>query len=148
MSIDEKRSDYHIRKKEHDSHLDSLGFQRFKKDKRDTEEYIEKVQNKELELARESFIKLHASMQATDMKQQQQIDAFNNSVEESKKTLQAIKRDIKDKEEFQNRTLEKVKEKCQNMFQVQQENYGKYNEIMDERLNNHSKKVMDKYNST
>jgi len=34
------------------------------------------------------------------------------------------------------------------MFQVQQENYGKYNEIMDERLNNHSKKVMDKYNST
>ena len=34
------------------------------------------------------------------------------------------------------------------MFEVQQENYEKYNEINDERLHNYSKKVMDKYNST
>ena len=137
-----------MQRKEYDSNLDDLGYQRFKKDKKDTKEYIEKVKNKELENAKESFLKLHANMQATDKKQQDQIDAFNNSVEESKKTLQALKREFKKKEDFHNRTLEKVKEKCHNMFEVQQENYGKYNEIMDERLHNYSKKVMDKYNTT
>ena len=51
-------------------------------------------------------------MRSTEAKQRKWLEDFEQSVEESKKTLQSIKRDQLEKEDFHSRTLEKVKVKC------------------------------------
>lgn len=67
---------------------------------------------KELERARDSYLKLHASMEMTEKKQKEQEDDYNRSCSEAKQTLLTIEKDIKKKSDVYSHTLDKIKEKC------------------------------------
>ena len=54
--------------KDHDAKLDRLGIERYRRDQKEVEEHIELVQNKELKRARESYLNLQRSMEATERK--------------------------------------------------------------------------------
>lgn len=68
-------------------------------------------------------------------------------MEASKKMLVAIDKNFRNKEDVHSRTLSKVREKCQNQFELQSKNYIKFEEIEESKLQAQSKKVLDKYNS-
>ena len=59
-------------------------------------------------------MKLRMSMQMTERKQKEAEDNFNRSVVEASKTLETIERDRQKRVETAKRTIEKVREKCQN----------------------------------
>jgi DNA-directed RNA polymerase subunit N (RpoN/RPB10) len=105
QELAEKRSERRRFTKEHDEKLDDLGVKRYKKDKRMVEEYIEKVKHNELERAKDSYLKLHASMDMTDKKQQEALESWNTQVEESRSKLAYLDRKFKSKEDVHNRTL-------------------------------------------
>ena len=73
-------------------------------------------------------------MEITDKKQRDALELFNTQVEESKKNLLNIEKERKIKDEQHARTLEKVKLKCQNQFDMQSRNYGKFEEIVETKL--------------
>ena len=75
---------------------------------------IERVKQRDLMSARESFLKLRSSMEITERKQKEAEDNFNRSALEAKKTLHSIEREAHRKQEAANRTIEKVREKCMN----------------------------------
>ena len=73
-------------------------------------------------------------MEITEKKQRDALELFNSQVEESKKNLMNIEKDRQKKDEQHARTLEKVKIKCQNQFDLQARNYNKFEEIVDNKL--------------
>ena len=73
-------------------------------------------------------------MELTEKKQRDALELFNTQVEESKKNLMNIEKDRKMKDEQHARTLEKVKIKCQNQFDLQSRNFSKFEEIVDNKL--------------
>ena len=95
MTINEHRSQRRQHTIDHDAKLDRLGVERYKKDTKDVEEYIEKVQQKELQRARESYLKLQRSIEQTEQKQKEAEETFNMQADEAKQTLISIERDIK-----------------------------------------------------
>ena len=58
-----------------------------------------------------------------------------------------MEKNLKSKLDQHSRTIDKVKIKCQNQFDVQDKNYTKFEEIVETRLQENSKKVLNKYNS-
>ena len=57
-------------------------------------------------------------MEMTERKQREAEENFNASAEEAKKTLENIQKEAKRKEESATRTINKIKEKCQNQFET------------------------------
>lgn len=133
---------------EEDIHLNQLGYERFKKDRKDVEGWIEKARKTELQQAKDSFLRLRGSMELTDKKQNEAEENFNRSAVEAKKTLENIWREAKQKEESATRTINKIKEKCQNQFETQKQNFRNYEELSESRLYNQSAKVYNKFTST
>ncbi len=111
-SIKDMRSSRRQHTIDHDANLDKLGYIRYKNDTKQVEEYIEKVQSKELGRARESYAKLQLSMEITEKKQKDAEESFNLSAEQAKQAVQSLEKSIKAKQEKHNRTIDKVREKC------------------------------------
>mmetsp|Transcript_35507 Transcript_35507/g.43491 ORF Transcript_35507/g.43491 Transcript_35507/m.43491 type:complete len:85 (-) Transcript_35507:946-1200(-) len=77
---------------EHSQHLDKLGYDRYRKDTRKVESHIESVRKRDLQSARDSFLKLRSSMEMTERKQKESEDNFNRSALEARKTLETIEK--------------------------------------------------------
>lgn len=146
--LNESRKDKRQITIEEDLRLKQLGYERFKKDTKDVEESIEKARQSELAHAKQSFLKLRASMEMTERKQKEAEENFNKSAVEAKKTLENIEREVKRKEESATRTINKIKEKCQSQFETQKLNYKNYEQLNDQRLLHYSEKVYNKFNMT
>ena len=146
--LNESRKDKRQITIEEDLRLKQLGYERFKKDTKDVEESIEKARQSELAHAKQSFLKLRASMEMTERKQKEAEENFNKSAVEAKKTLENIQREVKRKEESATRTINKIKEKCQSQFETQKLNYKNYEQFNDQRLLHYSEKVYNKFNMT
>jgi len=114
QTINEQRQNARKLTLDHEAKLDRMGYDRYRQDKKQVEEYIEKVQRKELERARDSYLKLQQSMELSERKQKDYVENFNREAEEAKKRLMTIERDIKTKQDQHSRTLAKLKEKCHN----------------------------------
>ena len=72
MELTEKRDEKWQRAvKEHNHELDRAGEMRYLKDKKQVEEYIEKLKSTEKEKGQETYLKLHASMDFTERKQRE-----------------------------------------------------------------------------
>ena len=134
IELTEKREDKLRFTKEHNDKLDMLGYKRYLRDDKEVNEKYRLAKEAELQKAKETYTKLHASMELSDKKQRDALELFNTQVEESKKNLMNIEKDRQKKDEQHARTLEKVKLKCQNQFDLQSRNYGKFEEIVETQL--------------
>ena len=85
-------------------------------------------------------------MQLTERKQKDYEEAFIQSADEAKVTLQSIHKDISKKHEKHLKTLEKVKDKCLNQFDTQKQNYDKFAHISQHRQHAFSQGAVNKFN--
>ena len=97
---------------DHDANLDRQGYIRYKNDTKQVEEYIEKMQTKELNRAKESYAKLQMSMEITEKRQKDHEENFKMEADEAKLTLVNMEKTIKKKQDQHNKTIDKVREKC------------------------------------
>lgn len=68
QELAEKRSERLRFTKEHDKRLDELGVQRYKRDKKEVEASLERAKIQQLERAKDSYLRLHASMEICEKK--------------------------------------------------------------------------------
>ena len=83
-----------------------------------------------------------------DQRQQKFWDSFDKSAVEARKDLESIMRDQKRKYDSAVKTIDKVRDKCRNQFELQSTNYKKYEEIGESQTFNSSEKVYNKFNVT
>ena len=87
-------------------------------------------------------------MKSVDQREKTFWDGFDKSASEAKKDLEKIQKDLKRKHDGAERTMDKVRDKCRNQFETQNNIYKKYEEIGEGRVFNSSEKVYNKYNLT
>lgn len=93
IELTEKREDKLRFTKEHNDKLDMLGYKRYLRDDKEVNEKYRLAKEAELQKAKETYTKLHASMELSDKKQRDALELFNTQVEESKKNLMNIEKD-------------------------------------------------------
>lgn len=87
-------------------------------------------------------------MKDVDSRHKQFWEGFDQSAVEAKKELETINKDVKRKHESATRSIDKVQEKCRHQFEIQNNTYKKFEEIVENRIFDKSSKVYNKYNVT
>ena len=147
QSLNMGRNERRQRTLEADQMLEDKGHRRYKKDHREIEKRLAEHEKQEQERIHAGYLRLHQNMENIEQKKKAADDLFDIEVLEAFEQRTALEKKLAKKAEKQVSNMLKVKEKCQNQHDQQDEIYRKKMEIDENRLLHHSENALKKYNS-
>ena len=86
-------------------------------------------------------------MESKEKARQNLINLMDQEAKKAREDLEKKEKGISQKRNLHEKSLERTRSRCRDMFETQKRNYDKYTDFSERKLQHHSELVMNKYNS-